>query len=168
MARPHDLELGALPWEDQEAQAAIAWRLGRKLIGLARAVGLGRWAGFRRGAIRRAPLAARRRAQNAHGESEQRLSWITEKRKALCDTHEDLRLSALIESAANRARMIAYNQDGAPWKERQLNQALDRMIADLAKKGLSRPQLTLHGPASRPRRGTRRRRRFRRRDHGPA
>ena len=145
MARPHDLELGNLPWEDAEVQAAIAWCLGRKLTGVARAIGQGRWAGFRRGTICRVPLGARRRAVNARGEAEQRLNWIAEKRKVLCDKREDSRLTALIESTPNRALAIAYNQDGNPWKERQLNQALDRMIADLAKKGLARPQLTLHG-----------------------
>ena len=145
MTRPHDLELGNLPWEDGEVEAAIAWCLARKLPGLARAIGLGRWASFRRGTICRIPLAARRKAQNARREPEQRLNWITEKRKVLCDKREDPRLTALIESTPNRALTIAYNQDGNPWKERQLNQALDRMLADLAKKGLARPQLTLHG-----------------------
>jgi integrase len=145
MARPHDLELGNLPWEDAEVEAAIAWRLGRKLPGLARAIGLGRRAGFRRGTICRIPLGARRKAQNARRESEQRLNWITEKRKVLCDKREDPRLTALIEATPNRALTIAYSQDGNPWKERQLNQALDRMLADLAKRELARPQLTLHG-----------------------
>ena len=68
-----------------------------------------------------------------------------EKRKVLCDKREDPRLTALIESTPNRALTIAYNQDGNPWKERQLNQALDRMLVDLAKRKLARPQLTLHG-----------------------
>ena len=30
---------------------------------------------------------------------------------------------------------IAYNTDGLPWKERQLNQALDRLLDALAKVG---------------------------------
>ena len=145
MTRPHDLELGNLPWEDGEVEAAIVWCVNRKLPGLARAIGLGRWAGFRRGTICRIPLGARRKAVNARREPERRLNWITEKRKVLCDKREDPRLTALIESTPNRALTIAYNQDGNPWKERQLNQALDHMLVDLAKRKLARPQLTLHG-----------------------
>ena len=145
LARPHDLDLVNVAWEDAEIDAAIGWCLRRKLPGLARAIALGRWAGFRRGTICHSPLAARRKAVNGRGEAERRLNWITEKRKVLCDKREDGRLTALIESTPNRALTIAYNADGEPWKERQLNQAIDRMLADLAKTELARPSLTIHG-----------------------
>jgi integrase len=55
----------------------------------------------------------------------------------------------------NRALTIAYNADGHPWKERQLNQALDRLLTTLAKAGNVRSAtddkgdvycpLTIHG-----------------------
>jgi len=45
----------------------------------------------------------------------------------------------------NRALTIAYNRRGQPWLERQLNQALDRLIDSLAEAGKVRPNLTLHG-----------------------
>ena len=139
MVRPHYLATPNLPWENDEVAAGIAWCLEREQPGLARAIGLGRWGGFRRGTICHVPSAARRKKTGPKGEIGPRIVWITEKRKVLCDRREDPRLTALIDSTPNKALTIAYNADGAPWKERQLNQAFDRMIADLAKRGLSGP-----------------------------
>lgn len=145
IVRPHYLATPDLPWENDEVATGIAWCLGREQPGLARAIGHGRWGGFRRGTICHVPSAARRKKTGPKGEIGTRILWITEKRKVLCDRREDPRLTALIESTPNKALTIAYNADGAPWKERQLNQAFDPMIADLAKKGLVRSDLTIHG-----------------------
>jgi hypothetical protein len=67
------------------------------------------------------------------------------KRRVICDKREDPRLTALIERTPNTTTQIAHNADGAPWKERQLNQAMTRTIEDLAKKALVRSELTMHG-----------------------
>ncbi len=63
----------------------------------------------------------------------------------LADKREDGRLTALLASTPNRALTIAYNQRGDPWKPRQLNQAVDRLIDHLAKANRVRPNLTIHG-----------------------
>lgn len=153
--RPHDTGEAHPIWEDVEIEAAIAEALRRGKPGLARAIGLGRWGGFRRGTICALPLAARTVGQDANGNPEARLYWITEKRKVLCDKREDPRLTALMTSTPNRALTLAYNADGQPWKPRQLNQAIDRLMASLAAKGRARAvanaegsiwsPLTIHG-----------------------
>ena len=132
-------------WTDEEVGEFIALALKRKMPGLARAVALGRWGGFRRGTICNIPLNARFVAQNDLGLPERRLFWTTEKRKVLCDKREDRRLTALLESTPAKAPTIAYNQRGERWKERSLNQAVERLLATLAQSGLARPCLTLHG-----------------------
>lgn len=137
-------------WTDDEVTAAIAEAKRRGRPGIARAIALGRYAGFRRGTICAVPLTARVRQDGAV-----RLNWVTEKRGVLCDKREDPRLTALIEETRSQATTIAYNADGRPWKVRQLNQAIDRLLAHLAKAGLVRAAmddkgvvyspLTIHG-----------------------
>jgi integrase len=144
-----------LAWEDHEVQAAIDEALRRGRGGLARAIGLGRWGGFRRGTICAIPLSARRVGYDDEGAAHQRLNWITEKRRVLCDKREDPRLTELIGKTPSKALTIAYNADGFPWKPRQLNQAVDRLLAALAKAGKVRAvtaddgtvhcPLTIHG-----------------------
>ncbi len=153
--RPHDIGEAHPIWEDAEIEAVIAEALRRGRPGLARAIAIGRWGGFRRGTICTLPLAARTVGQGADGNSEARLYWITEKRKVLCDKREDPRLTELLSSTPNRALTLAYNAQGQPWKARQLNQAVDRLTASLAAKGKVRAAsdaegntwspLTLHG-----------------------
>ncbi len=152
---PHDRGEAHPVWEDAEVEAAIALAIERKRPGLARAIALGRWGGFRRGTICSIPLNARSTGRDEHGERGPRLYWITEKRKVLCDKREDPRLSALMAKTPNKALTIAYNADGHAWKPRQLNQALDRLMATLAKAGRARAAtaedgevycpLTIHG-----------------------
>lgn len=137
-------------WTDDEVVAAIAEAKRRGRPGLARAIALGRYAGFRRGTICAVPLTARARQDGAI-----RLNWITEKRGVLCDKREDPRLTAVIDETKSEATTIAYNANGRPWKERQLNQAMDRLLASLAKVGKVRAAvddkgevyspLTIHG-----------------------
>ena len=124
-------------WEDREVHAAIDEALRRKRPGLARAIALGRWSGYRRGTICAIPRTARIEAADETNGRHRRLYWITEKRRVLSDKREDPRLTDLIERTDNsdRAVTIAYNADGLPWKERQLNQALDRLLDALAKVG---------------------------------
>jgi integrase len=151
--RPHEKGEAHPIWEDLEIAAAIAdclQRIGKEQRlrnpGLARAIALGRYGGFRRGTICTIPLHARTISQHVGtGEDEVRLYWITEKRKVLCDKREDPRLTRLLTETPNRALTIAYNADGQPWQPRQLNQAFDRMIARLAKTGKARANLTIHG-----------------------
>lgn len=142
---PHDADEVNLAWTDEEVDAFIALALQRNMPGLARAVALGRWGGFRRGTICNIPLNARVIAQDGDGLSQRRLYWTTEKRKVLCDKREDGRLSAFLEGTPARALTIAYDQRGHPWKERSLNQAVARLIDTLALTKRARPNLTPHG-----------------------
>ena len=142
-------------WTDEEVTAGIEDAIARNRPGLARAIALGRWGGFRRGTICAIPLHARVVGYDQDGDAERRLNWITEKKLVLCDKREDPRLTAIIARTPSKALTIAYNADGEPWKERQLNQALDRHMARLAEKGRVRAQtdeagkvfcpLTIHG-----------------------
>ncbi|RZJ19089.1 MAG: site-specific integrase [Brevundimonas sp.] len=143
--RPHDSDEAHPTWEDAEVAAVIELAIARKMPGLARAVALGRWGGFRRGTICNLPLNARTRAINDDGLPERRIYWVTEKRKVLVDAREDARLTALLARTPDKALTIAYNRKGEVWKERQLNQAIDRMIETLAKDQKVRPNLTIHG-----------------------
>lgn len=134
-------------WEDHEIDAAIDEAIRRDKPGLARAIGLGRWGGFRRGTICNVPVHARIDGFDERGDPCKRLHWITEKRLVLCDKREDPRLAALLARTPNKALTIAYNADGHPWKERQLNQALDRLMDALAKAGKVRQAVTAKGEA---------------------
>ncbi len=145
LRRPHDAEEPNVAWTDQEVLAFLDLAIHRQMPGLARAVALGRWGGFRRGTICRIPLHARTTSHDAHGQTHARLYWLTEKRRVLCDKPEDGRLTKWIEFTPNRALTIAYNSRGEPWHARQLNQALDRLLAALSAAGLARSNLTLHG-----------------------
>lgn len=151
---PHGQGEARPAWEDHETLIAIEDAIERSRPGLARAIGLGRWGGFRRGTICAIPLNARRKGFDDDGVPHMRLNWITEKRRVLCDKREDPRLTALLARTASNATTIAYNADGLPWKPRQLAQALDRHMARLAKAGKVRAvtegeavscPLTLHG-----------------------
>lgn len=145
LAPPHDADEVNLAWTDEEVDAFIALALKRNMPGLARAVALGRWGGFRRGTICNIPLSARIIAQDDDGLAQRRLYWTTEKRKVLCDKREDSRLSAFLESTPAKALTIAYNQRGHPWKVRALNQAVTRLAIALAETKTARPNLTPHG-----------------------
>lgn len=125
-------------WTDDEVEAAIGLAIERGKPGLARAIALGRWAGFRRGTICAIPLHTRIKAVDEDGHPESRLFWITEKRKVLCDKREDPRLTNLLARTPSKALTIAYNAKGEPWKPRQLNQAIDRLTTMLAKAGKAR------------------------------
>jgi len=147
--RPRDRGEPNPIWTDAEVEAAIEAAIARGRPGLARAIALGRYGGFRRGGICAIPLHARvdddQAAQAASGrpvpkggrprpsENPKRLCWVTPKRQVLCDKREDARLAAVLDRTPDRALTLAYNADGHPWKPRQLNQALDRHLAALAK-----------------------------------
>ena len=143
--RPHDAPDANPIWEDAEVDALIGLAIKRKMPGLARAIALGRWAGFRRGTICAIPLHARTTGHDADGRAHPRLYWLTEKRRVKCDKREDPRLNAFLAETPNRALTIAYNSKGEPWIARQLNQAIDRLIDILAADGKVRPFLTIHG-----------------------
>ncbi|MDX2274361.1 MAG: hypothetical protein NW206_02835 [Hyphomonadaceae bacterium] len=145
VARPQGLGERNPRWEDTEVEAFIAWALERGRPGLARAIALGRWGGFRKQTICRVPLRARIERENGAGDLERRILWMTEKKEVLCDRREDLRLTDLLSTTPNRALTVAYNSQGQPWKPRALSHAVDRAIAILAKAGKVRPVLTIHG-----------------------
>lgn len=132
-------------WEDSEIEAAIEAAITRNRPGLARAIALGRYGGFRRGTICAIPLRARIEAFDEDSGEHTRLNWITEKRLVLCDKREDPRLTDVIKRTPSKALTIAYNADGHPFKERQLNQAVDRFMASLAKAGKVRSAETPKG-----------------------
>lgn len=143
--RPHDLGEAHPVWEDAEVEAVIALAIERGMPGLARAIALGRWAGFRRGTICKIPLNARTAGYDLDGGPEMRLCWITEKRKVLADKREDPRLTALLARTPNRALTVAYNNRNQAWKERALDQAVSRLLDALSKSGKARANLTIHG-----------------------
>lgn len=143
--RPHDTEEAHPTWEDHEVAAVIDLAIARKMPGLARAIALGRYGGFRRGTICGLPLNARTIGFDDRGRQHQRLYWVTEKRKVLADKPEDPRLTAILTSTPNVALTVAYNQRGGTWKPRQLNQAIDRLIEKLSETNRVRPNLTIHG-----------------------
>lgn len=133
--RPADAGEAHPIWSDAEVTAGIEEAIRRGRHGLARALALGRYGGFRRGTICAIPTRARTTGFDDQGRAHARLYWITEKKKVLCDKREDPRLTAILAETPDRALTIAYNADGNPWKPRQLNQAIDRLMASLAKLG---------------------------------
>jgi hypothetical protein len=143
--RPHDAPEPNIAWTNAEVEAFIALAMERRMPGLARAVGLGRWGGFRRGTICRLPLHIRVMDHDSYGRPQRRLKWLTEKRRVLCDKPEDPRLTALLDATPNQALTIAYNRYGDRYQERALNQAVTRIVLKLAKQGLARSELTIHG-----------------------
>ncbi len=143
--RPHGAPEAHPIWEDHEVEAAIEDAIARKTPGLARAIALGRWGGFRRATICAIPLNARPIGYDDDGAAHTRLFWVTEKKRILCDKREDPRLTALMSRTSNVALTIAYNADGMPWKPRQLNQAIDRLMARLAQAGKVRAAVTEKG-----------------------
>lgn len=145
LKRPSGMGEAHPAWRESEIIGAVELAIERKQPGLARAVALGAWGGFRRGGICRIPLAARIEGFDEDGVTEKRLYWTTPKRQVLCDKPEDPRLSAVLARTANRALTIAYNMYEQPWKERALNQAFDRLLERLAVQGRARPELDIHG-----------------------
>lgn len=145
LERPHGAGEPHPTWEDYELEAAIEDAIAHKQPGLARALGLARWGGFRRGTICAIPLNARVWGYDTSQNRHRRLSWITEKRRVACDKPEDARLTQLLDRTPNQATTIAYNADAGVWKERQLSQAIERLVERLSKKGTMRAGLTLHG-----------------------
>lgn len=153
--RPHAAGEANPAWHDYEVTAAIEDAIARDTPGLARAIALGRYGGFRRGTICNLPLHARTKGYDKHGEPERRLYWLTEKRIVLADKREDARLMDVIARTPNRAFTVAYNAKGMKWKERQLNQAVERLMDRLARAGKVRAAtdddgkvycpLTIHG-----------------------
>lgn len=150
VTRPHALGEPHPTWTDHEVSAVIEECLRRGLPGLARAVALGRYAGFRRQTICALPLSARVPSRAADGSEHIRLYWITEKRKVTCDKREDPRLTALLESTPDRGPTVAYNDRGQPFRERGLNQSLDRVLVRLAKAGKVRAGVNAKGELACP------------------
>ena len=143
--RPSDMGEVHLIWTDAEVEICIEDATARGRPGLARAVALGRYAGFRRKSICNAPLYARIKDYDSDGYLVNRLYWLTEKRKVLADMREDTKLTAIMDQTPNKALTIAYNADGNTWKERQLNQAIDRHMVRLAKQGKVRASVDEEG-----------------------
>lgn len=79
--RPHALGEPHPTWTDDEVSAVLEECLRRGLPGLARAVGLGRYAGFRRQTICALPRSARVPTRASDGSEHIRLLWLTEKRR---------------------------------------------------------------------------------------
>lgn len=133
-------------WTDAEIEAAIARATAVGQPGLARAIALGRWGGFRRGGICKIPPHARIIGYDADDRPQHRLYWTTPKRGVLSDKPLDDRLKQLLDQTPDRcATTIAYNKRGEPWKERALNQAIDRLLEGLGRDGLARDFLDIHG-----------------------
>jgi hypothetical protein len=108
-------------WEDAEVEAFIELAIARGMPGLARAVALGRWGGFRRGTICALPQDALITGRDDDGKPYHRLYWKTEKRGVICDKPADSRLMDLLTRSPNRAPTVAYNMYDAKWQARSLN-----------------------------------------------
>lgn len=161
VSRPHERGEAHPIWADDEFAAALSWTMAvgadgeMRAPGLARALALARYGGFRRQSVCSIPRSARRMVPDADGRLSRRLVWITEKKKVLADKLEDARLAEILRLTPDRALTIAYNDDGNPWKERQLNQAVTRLMDRLAARelvrsyvdesGAVRCPLTIHG-----------------------
>lgn len=154
VARPQTLGEANPRWLDAEFDIVLEHAIEKGAPGLARALALGRWGGFRRQTICRVPRQARITRANDDGIIERRLYWVTEKRLVRCDRREDARLTALLERTdAMRPRFarnvtamtIAYNSRGESWKERALEHEVKRTVDALAEQKKIRPGLTLHG-----------------------
>jgi integrase len=152
--RPQSLGVANPRWLDEEVEAAIEYAIAETQPGMARAIALGRWGGFRRQSICKLPKGARIWRANDDGVRERRLLWVTEKRLVLCDRREDPRLTALLERTEKmKARFagnvepltLAFNAYGEAWTEGPLDRALGRLLKPLAKAGKVRAGLTLHG-----------------------
>lgn len=153
--RPHDAEEAHPIWDEAVTAAAIELAIALKAPGLARAIGLARWGGFRRGTVCKIPISARVIGHDDQGRPHRRLLWTTEKKKVLADKPEDARLTALLartDALAGQGKVapftIAYNRRGEPWKERQLNQAMDRLTARLVLVGKAPGTINAEGVAS--------------------
>ncbi len=143
--RPHDMPEKNPIWEQHEVDATIDLAKRRGMPGLARAIALARYGGFRRTTICNLSLNARTKGFDDQGRPQRRLYWMTEKRRVTCDKPEDPRLTAILEETPNKAVTIAYNRNSRPFQKRALNQAVDRLIETLAKEGKARSTLTIHG-----------------------
>jgi integrase len=144
VARPPGSPEPNLAWTDEEVEVVIQDAIDRGQDGLARAVALGRWAGYRRGTICEIKTDARVEVATDTG-VERRLRWLTEKSGVLSDKLEDPRLTALLDRTECCGPQIAYNIYGGAWTPRQLSQALERVLERLSGSGCTRPGLSLHG-----------------------
>lgn len=144
VARPSGASEPNVAWTDEEVEAVIEDAIAREQDGLARAVALGRWAGYRRGTICEITVDARVELMTETG-VEHRLRWRTEKTGVASDKLEDPRLTALLDRTESCDPHIAYNTYGFAWTPRQLSQALERVVERLAHAGQIRPNLSMHG-----------------------
>lgn len=144
--RPHGTPEQNPIWLDAEVEAFIAHCIATGADGLARAVALGRWAGLRRQTIIAVLETDRTVKCLRGGQMRRRLQCVSAKGEVLLDIPEDPRLARVLNDLTyGCGDTIAFNRLGMPWKARQLNQALDRVIARLAADEQVRPNLTLHG-----------------------
>ena len=155
---PHGRPEQNVAWTDAEVETVIQYCLGtsehcwpefsRTPIGLARAIGLARYAGLRRQDICNITDDARYVVTLRGGRAQHRLRYTSAKGELKADLREDPRLTKLLDddTYGDVCGTIAFNTRWEPWKPRQLNQALDRVVALLALEyDLIRPGLTLHG-----------------------
>ncbi len=144
--RPHGLGESNPFWTDAEFQTVLDDCLCSKRYGLARALALARWAGFRRGTICGIRNNARYAVDQPDGSVQMRIRHLTEKGQVLGDKAEDRRLTALLNATPTAGcETIAYSGTLKPWLPRGLNHALDRQLARLKDRGLLERKLTLHG-----------------------
>jgi integrase len=144
--RPHDLPEANLAWTDDEVEAVVEHCINTGAMGLARAVGLGRYAAMRRQAICLAVKADRYTDVIRGGHVRRWIRYRSEKGGVWVNLREDGRLTELLDERTDEGdEMLAFNKMGFPWRPRQLNQALARVLKKLAEAGLVRPGLTLHG-----------------------
>ena len=144
VGRPSSTPEPNAAWTDDEVEAVIEDALQRDQDGLARAVALGRWAGYRRGTVCEITVDARVQVVTEAG-VERRLRWTTEKTGVVSDKLEDPRLTELLDRTQSCDPYLAYNIYGFAWTPRQLSQALERVVERLAEAGEVRPNLSMHG-----------------------
>jgi integrase len=133
--RPHGLAAPNLAWTDDEVDAAIT-----------RCIGLARYAGLRRADVCSITEASRSTVALRGGRVQHRLRYFADKGQILVDIKEDRRLTELLDHLTSGSdETLAFNGWHMPWKPRQLDQALKRVLNRLELEGSTRASLTLHG-----------------------
>lgn len=143
--RPHGRPEQNLAWTDDEVGEVLASALINEMPGLARAIGLARYAGLRRQTICSITEDERYIATLPGGDQQRRIRYKSAKGEVWADIPEDSRLTRLLEDTHAGPHHLAYSRSNDPWKPRRLNYMLGRVLEELATSGLVRPKLTLHG-----------------------
>ena len=144
--RPHDRPEPNRAWTDEEVRVVINECVDRTLVGLARAVALGRYAGLRRQTLLTISRSHRVIVERPGEAPERRIRILSAKGKVKLDIPEDpLLTQCLDEETCDCGENLVFNARGQPYTKRAINQALTRVVDSLVARREVGPGLTLHG-----------------------